>query len=534
MSDGTEKLVSNKLGLANASLDYLERIISAIGAIGDGIFIVSADYKIEYMNDVMVEWFGQQTGKTCYSSVAGLSERCAYCRLNEVIYNGENVRYEPTTATGQVYEVVSTPLKNADGTVSKLEIIREITDRKNAENELQKMHDQLEERVTERTIELNLEIEDRKKAEERYALAIEGADQGIWDWDFKKDRVTFSPRLGEMIGQENREWYQPKEWLELMDPRDRPAAYKSVVAHLKGETPFTIYKFRIAAEGKPVRWFSLHGVARRDSDGRAYKMAGSITDITQGVQDEAELKKAREKADIANRAKSELLANMSHELRTPLNAIIGFSSSIEEQTFGPLGHEKYSEYIGDISRSGKHLLELINDILDVSAIEAEMMELNLSHLSIPELMDASLRLVKHRADQGQIELAHQIEAPLPNINADERRMKQIFINLLTNAIKFTPNGGRVDFRATFNKKTGHCFEVIDTGSGMDANEIEIALTQFGQVNRSTAKNHEGTGLGLPLTRGLVELHDGTLNIESEKGKGTRVWISFPIERAVSP
>jgi PAS domain S-box-containing protein len=271
----------------------------------------------------------------------------------------------------------------------------------------------------------------------------------------------------------------------------------------------------------------------KDENGDIVGLTAASTDITERKMAEDALHEAKVQAEIASRAKSELLANMSHELRTPLNAIIGFSSSIKEETYGPIGHEKYKEYIDDISGSGQHLLELINDILDVSAIEAGMLELSEEELKVGDLADSSIRLVKHRADQGDVRLSADIDADLPALFADERRMKQIFLNLLSNAVKFTPPEGLVSLTASVDGRRGHVFKVIDTGSGMDAAGLAKAMTQFGQVDRGVARRHEGTGLGLPLTRGLVELHGGTLEVASAKGEGTTVEVRFPPERVIA-
>ena len=246
----------------------------------------------------------------------------------------------------------------------------------------------------------------------------------------------------------------------------------------------------------------------------------------------AELARARDQAEIANRTKSEFLANMSHELRTPLNAIIGFSNTIMNEIYGPLGDPKYNEYAGDILFSGEHLLALINDILDVSAIEAGKIELHEENLDIVEIADAALRLVEPRAEQGRITLLKDVPDPSPSVYGDGRRLKQILINLLSNAVKFTQEQGTVSLSISLNDEGGIRCAVADTGVGMDAEELATALTQFGQADSGLNRKHEGTGLGLPLAEGLIELHGGHLEIVSEKGKGTTASITLPPERVV--
>lgn len=269
--------------------------------------------------------------------------------------------------------------------------------------------------------------------------------------------------------------------------------------------------------------------------------AGEIThfvatheDITERKSTEENLRDATERAEDANRTKSELMANMSHELRTPLNAIIGFSDTMLNAVFGEIGNERYAEYTRDIHDSGKHLLDLINDILDVSAIEAGKLELRSEPLEVEQLLDACMKLVKHRADTSTIVLERHIEKDMPSLQGDGRRVKQILLNLLSNAVKFTPENGKVTVSICTVTDGGVRVMVEDTGIGMDEDGIETALTQFGQVDSNLARKYEGTGLGLPLTKSLIEAHQGTLDIRSRLGFGTTAVVNFPPERSIRP
>ena len=245
-----------------------------------------------------------------------------------------------------------------------------------------------------------------------------------------------------------------------------------------------------------------------------------------------DLRVARDEARAADRAKSEFLAAMSHELRTPLNAVLGFSEIIKNETFGPVGSVQYRDYAEDIHHSGQHLLSLINDILDLSKIESGKDELAEDHLEIPEIVRSTLKLVEHRVEQGGIELNLDLADQLPVLRADERKLKQILVNLLANAIKFTKPGGTVTIRVWCRRDSGCVIQIADTGIGIAPKDIPKALSQFGQVDSDLNREYDGTGLGLPLTKALVELHGGSLDLQSEVGAGTTVTVRFPAERIV--
>jgi signal transduction histidine kinase len=246
---------------------------------------------------------------------------------------------------------------------------------------------------------------------------------------------------------------------------------------------------------------------------------------------QAELLSARETAEHASRAKSEFLANMSHELRTPLNAIIGFSEVINTGMFGPLS-VRYREYGGYVLNSGVHLLALINEILDLSKLEAGKLELQDEDVDLSTVAREALRLVEAQAEKSKIHLSEAMRGDIPLIRGDERRLRQILINLLANAVKFTPEGGRVRV-SIFRRDAELAIEVSDTGIGMTPEQIPKALEPFGQIESKVSGKYEGTGLGLPLAKRLSELHGGTLTIESALNVGTKVTVTLPAERIVA-
>ncbi len=253
-------------------------------------------------------------------------------------------------------------------------------------------------------------------------------------------------------------------------------------------------------------------------------------EVTRRERTEADLRAARDQAEFANRSKSEFLANMSHELRTPLNAIIGFAQIIRDEMFGALGSAKYREYAADINDSGQHLLDLINDILDLSKIESGKAELYEDDIDVAPLLRSALNMVRERATSGGVTLETEIPDGLQALHADERKLKQILVNLLSNAVKFTKPGGLVTLRTWCNVKSGYLFQIQDTGIGMAQEDIPKALAQFGQIDSALNRQYEGTGLGLPLSKTLAELHGGTLDLQSEPGVGTTVTLRLPAAR----
>jgi signal transduction histidine kinase len=262
-------------------------------------------------------------------------------------------------------------------------------------------------------------------------------------------------------------------------------------------------------------------------DGAVVSVYSDITDLKAS---ERKLIQARSQAEMANRAKSEFLANMNHELRTPLNAIIGFSEIIAHELFGPMGNEKYLDYMKDIHKSSLHLLAIIKDILDMSKIEAGKLEFSKEPLNLRNVIGEVIRMMRELAESRSIELVPKYLEEEVEIWADELAMKQIFLNLLSNAIKFSRVGGKVCIRIVADRPDLAIIEFQDHGIGMNEEEQERALLPFGQAKPSTTRNYGGTGLGLPITKGLIEAHGGKLAIESRTGHGTIVRVSLPTER----
>lgn len=265
------------------------------------------------------------------------------------------------------------------------------------------------------------------------------------------------------------------------------------------------------------------------SNGRSFRIT-TIVDVTELKQIERDLRRAKEEADEANLAKSAFLANMSHELRTPLNAIIGFSEMMINGTLGPVENEHYLDYLGDIKFSAHHLLHIINDVLDMSKIEAGKMPLDEETINIAGLLDSVKRLMHSKSEEHNVEVEINVPVNMPDLKGDERLIRQVFLNLLSNAVKFSKPHSCVVITAELNNGIDIVFS--DDGIGIPKDRIEEVIEPFGQVSDPRVNKGQGTGLGLPIAKAMMEMHDGELSIVSETNVGTKVTCHFPSFRIV--
>jgi PAS domain S-box-containing protein len=329
----------------------------------------------------------------------------------------------------------------------------------------------------------------------------------------------FGRARGEIIGHTNEEVMGPEDARPIIEWDE--AARRAPTELISRERPLIV-------DGKPVYYLSQRRVC--EIGGRALLIAAS-TDITPIRQAERAIERAAA-AEASNRIKSEFLANMSHELRTPLNAILGFSEVMQHELYGPLGHPSYRGYAADIHLAGAHLLDVVNDILDLTKAEAGAMAIELAATEIAPAVEMVRRMVNDTAAELRLVLDIVVPDGL-TVRADPGRLRQVLLNLVSNALKFTPAGGRVTITAGAADERVW-IAVADTGIGIAPAQIATALAPFGQLESSQAKRHEGTGLGLPLAKRLVELMNGTFTLESTLGRGTRITLSLPRESGPPP
>jgi len=386
-------------------------------------------------------------------------------------------------------------------------------------------------KLEQQTAELATTADALRDSEARFRDFARTSSDWFWETD-EQHRFTFVSDEIRSFGQDPSDRIGRRRQELATDRPEDMRLWDEHYAVLDRHEPFRNFVYARKIVG-PERMVSISGNPIFDASGRFLGYRGTTRDVTEEILAERGLREAKTAAEAANRAKSQFLANMSHELRTPLNAVLGFSEMLAQRLVGPLG-EKQVEYVDIIYRSGSHLHDIINDILDLAKVDAGKLDLNLEDgVDSCAIINTCVALMKERANAGELRLSVNIEPGLLGIVADPMRLKQILLNLLSNAVKFTEPGGSVVITVRQPGPDTIAFEVCDTGVGMSEAEIKIALEPFGQVDAGFSRRHEGTGLGLPLASRLAELHGGSFQIGSRKGHGTTATLTLPV-RGTTP
>ena len=494
--------------------EELRNLSSAVTQSPSTVVITDVKGNIEYVNPK----FTQVTGYT-YEEAMGQNPRVLkseslppefYRDLWDTISSGNEWRGEfcNRKKNGEIYwEMASiSPIRNAAGEITHYVAVKEdVTERKQMEESL-------------------------RASEERFDLTVRGSGDGLWDHNPATGELWYAERFRELLGYSGEEEYPNvvESWSDGLHPDDKKATLDAFAAHLERDVPYDV-EYRLKTKSGEYRWFRARGISLRDENGRSYRAAGSITDLTDQKQAEEEIHLAREAAEEANRTKSKFLANMSHELRTPMNAIIGYSEMLMEEA-EDLEQEEFVPDLKKIHGAGKHLLALINDILDLSKIEAGKMDLFLEEFNIEHMLDEINSTVDTLVKKKNNQFVLDYTRPLGDMHTDLTKVRQSLFNLISNAAKFTENGTvTLSVKREFvDNQDWIEFRVSDTGIGIAEDKLGILFEEFTQADDSTTRNFGGTGLGLAITKRFCEMMGGTISVESQLGKGSTFIICLPL------
>ncbi|HAA28253.1 MAG TPA: hypothetical protein DCE56_11940 [Cyanobacteria bacterium UBA8553] len=544
------------LQVSNAALAARERQWrTIIDAEPECVKLIAPDGTVLDMNAaglamIEADSLQQVLGKSVYASVAP-EYREDFIALNQRALLGEPgvLEFEIIALKGtrRWLESHAVQLLNEnDQVIGVLSVTRDITARKLAEEEIIRLNKSLERRAVE--------------SETRYQQIVELAEEGIWVVDSEAKTIYVNQAMAKLLNYTENEMLG-RPFLDFISETDYQSANSYIERQKQGKAEK--HEVKLKTKDGQLVWTYISTSPVLDESGQMLWSCTLVYDITERKKAEEQLQKSSERISLANaelaratRLKDEFLASMSHELRTPLNAILGLSEALQEEVYGSLTPKQHKS-LATIEQSGKHLLDLINDILDLSKIESGKMELQMAPVSIEELCQASLTFVKQQAHYKQIQLNFKIgdsvnleipdgaavatkrESALERntssageIVVDERRMRQVLINLLSNAVKFTPDGGEIwlNVEADTEDEVLH-FKVIDTGIGIAPENINKLFKPFVQLDSSLSRRYAGTGLGLALVRRIVELHGGSVSLESEPGNGSEFTVTLPWQKS---
>lgn len=386
--------------------------------------------------------------------------------------------------------------------------------------------------VTDITDRKRHEVE-REELTQMLQLAIEASGIGIWSYDYETGATTFDARMNELWGRTNDSPPITREsWLACIHPDDRDMMAARADAVREGRSDFELEHRIVLPDGR-IRHLYVQSVLQRHPDGRVRRLIGTNWDLTDQIEAAEVLRRARDEAESANQAKSRFLANMSHELRTPLNAIIGFSEAMKSGIVNITNADLVRAYSADIHASGQHLLSIINDLLDLSRIEAGRFAIETMDIDMRDVINDVAHVMRRQAEEAGLTVVYDIAGDVPAARADERAMRQVLLNLLSNAVKFTPAGGRITCGLRSNGDGWvHCW-VADTGIGIAAKDLPRLMQPFAQVTSVYSRQHQGAGLGLAIVQALVSMQCGEISLTSEPGKGTVVTVMLPESRSLA-
>jgi PAS domain S-box-containing protein len=509
-----ESEVQKRAGLNNALTQAERENRAIIDAVSDIIFEVDTDGKILFLS-------------AAWHKVTGFEpERSMSLELFKMLHSHDQEQQQKdfqlmVRGQKQAYRAFAR-LRTSDGTFRAVEIAFSMV--------------RQDENKNLRIVGTITDVEERRRAEralseaeKKYRAIVENAAGGIYQLTPEGVYLSANPAMARILGYDS-----PEDLLReiknandsvYVDPRER----QGFLRELDKRDVINSYEIEVMRKDGSRIWVNENVRVVRDESNNILYYEGSLEEITGRKKSEMAMREAKVHSDLANRAKSEFLANMSHELRTPLNAIIGFSEMIKNEVFGPIEQKSYWEYAKDIHESGNNLLRIINEILDISKIEAGERQLNEGLVDLNSVVESCLDLMSNKVESNKMTISNNLQN-VPQIVGEELAIKQILMNLLSNAIKFTPSNGRITISAETDANNQLRLAITDTGIGLDKMEIEKALSPFGQLDNELSRSSGGTGLGLTLVDALIKLHGGQFELFSQKGIGTTATVIFPADR----
>ncbi|MCI5223768.1 MAG: PAS domain-containing sensor histidine kinase [Candidatus Electrothrix sp. AR4] len=498
------KKVNNELETAQGR-SYA--IINALSRIGEGLIVIDSAGKVSYMNQVMIDWFGDMTGTDCCVLTDGQQTPWCCSHVRDAVEQEKSVCYLPTALNDRIFEIVATKFIDNDTGTSILQVVRDITDRKKKEVLLKENQEKYQCLVD--------------NIGDKFVVFSQKPDAEKWTYVSDGVRSVFGCEKESITG--DIEWTSVVDWLPESLEQAR-FHLSRIIENKVDSVQHDMQYFHPDGELRTIR-LSSHPV--RDKTGNLLSINGILEDVTVYDYITGKLAEAQRRAEAANKAKSEFLANMSHEIRTPMNAILGMSSLALETNLNP----EQENFINKVYISAESLLGIINDILDFSKIEAGKLEIEKVPFRLPMVFENFVNIIGMKASEKGLKLDIDIAADIPDrLKGDPLRLGQVLINLGNNAVKFTAEGGvkiNVELLEKRDEDVTLEFCVADTGIGMTSIQQSNLFQSFSQADSSITRKFGGTGLGLSISKKLVEMMDGTIRLESEAGLGARFYFTLP-------